>query len=832
MASDRVIIVRIAGIGFSANKAFPLTLTSRSLSYLQATAVEGVVTELGSQMSSEIGVFASMGSDPTTTFSVLANTQTLSVLMSRGAAEVRGSANQSVQTTQYVTPSPTPTITVTDASTLNENDIIRINGNAYRVVTSDNAIPGTLTCDMVYGSVPQPIPVRKIGEELVGSTLYASYWQGVDYSTGGAEQQAVTISTVEIDAVSAAAETVVFRGVISTVNIQTSAGTENQIQVECMSLMGVIKNAPWAPAQSPVNFQGQVGGAEYGNNNRTRLVGVLQTIVNTGAVGPLFDFTEVPFDTRAQTFQIRKGKYGGVASITFANANLVNISASPLDPDLDNLVAAGFNLYFNDGSYSSSGTIDIAFSDSALTEVRDLRRREDDEERSLSINGETVAEIAFTSSDLTTLITDLIFGTFNSDFTGSQGMRSWGMAAYIPFDSSLLLDIIDIPSLISNLPFEQMKQDLPVMNGFNYVSGFPEVMLVLPVKPDGPKTIGEVLDYLLKNLGVFMVYDKGRISFGRWASENAWPTEVNDSDFAEPKIALKFDRMNSLQSVEVGYPAIVTEAKLALTKNPIANVERIVTGAGKLMSVASMMQQAGDYQLATIQSFAFSNGTNLITRYSQAAGIIEVTLRDSEVDLAVGEYVAFSSAFIPNGAGSMGVVDATGIVLKAVRSWQTPTSSYTLFLPGYLYAANRISQVSVSGRVVISPATQVVTIELNAFTSVDARSGAPLSDPEAFAQTLQRIQSVPKNYRCALYDEYGTPYGITAKLDDVDLPDKLEFGSADFDVAVAGDIIVMEFANNAFSQTPEDLEYCWDAYQADGTGQVNADVDFAYPWSR
>jgi len=269
-----------------------------------------------------------------------------------------------------------------------------------------------------------------------------------------------------------------------------------------------------------------------------------------------------------------------------------------------------------------------------------------------------------------------------------------------------------------------------------------------------------------------------------------------------------------------------------MTKNPIANIERIVTGAGKLMSVGSMMQQAGDYQLATIQSFAFLNGTNLITRYSQAAASIEVTLRDSAVTLAVGEYVAFSSAFIPNGAGSMGVVNATGIVLKAMRSWQTPTSSYTLFLPGYLYAANRISQVSVSGRVVISPATQVVKIELNAFTSVDSRSGAPLSDPEAFDQTLQRTQGVPNNYFCALYDEYGTPYGITARLFNVDLPDKLEFTGPEFDVAVAGDIIVMEFATNAFTQMPEDLEYCWDAYQADGTGQVNADVDFAYPWSR
>jgi hypothetical protein len=250
MASDRAIIVRIRGIGFSADEAYPLTLTSRPLSYLQSTAIEGVVTELTTQMSSEIGIFSSMGSDPTTTFSILANTQTLSVLMSRGAAEVRGFDESSIQTLNYVTPSPTPTITVTDSQTIAEGDIIRINGAAYRVTASDASTPGVIQAEMVYGSVPQPIPLRSIGDQLVGSTLYASYWQGQEYPTGGAEQQAVTISTVDIDAVSAAAETVVFRGVISRVSLQTSAGTENQIAVECMSLMGVIKNAPWAPSSS------------------------------------------------------------------------------------------------------------------------------------------------------------------------------------------------------------------------------------------------------------------------------------------------------------------------------------------------------------------------------------------------------------------------------------------------------------------------------------------------------------------------------------------------------------------------------------------------------
>jgi hypothetical protein len=844
MSSDRAIIVRITGVGFQSDIYSPLTLTSRTVSYLQATAIQGVVTELSAQFSSEIAVFGSMGSDPTATLSVLANTDTLSALMSRGAAEVRGFDESSIQTTAYVTPSPTPTIKVTDASTLAVYDVIRINGIAYQVTSSDSATPGELTAEMAYGSVPQPIPVRSIGGEAVGSTLYASYWQGQDYPTGGVEQQAITISTVEIDAVSAAAETVVFRGVVSRVNIQTSAGTDNQIRVECMSLMGVIKNAPWAPSSAGISVYVVPGiTRESFVPNDDQLTpptgeyfsGVMKVYPNLNMTGPIFEATTTAYDTRFGAMQIRSGPYGGVTGIIdVEGGNVITVSATPIDPELDNMRANGFHLIFNDGyyrQYSDDSELDIALTEGSLSRIR--RRRSDDDNRpiNLQIDPAFTAQIAFSAVEFQAAIVDLIFGTFNNDPFGDSGVRAWGMAAWIPFPFADIADIIDLGSLNTAFNAAQMATDIPLCQMWNpLISAREPNTFILPVKPEGPKTIGEVLDNIMKNLGLFMVYDRGRISFGRWASENPWPTEVNDGDFAEPKIALTFDRTNSIQSVTVEYPATITADKLAVTKNPIANVERIVNGAGKIVTVGSMMQQGDDYQAGTIGSFAFLNGTNLITRYSQAAGIIEVTLRDSEVDLAVGEYVSFSSEFIPNGAGSMGVVNATGIVLKAVRSWQTPTSSYTLFLPGYLYAANRISQVSVSGRVVGVPVTEVVTIELNAFTDPNSQLNAPKSDPEAFDQTLQRIVTSPKSYRCQLYDEYGTPYGITARLIGVGST-TLQFSANEFDVAVPGDIIVMEFATNAFSSS-DDLPVCWDAFQADSTGLVNSDAALSYPWSR
>ena len=841
--SDRVIIVRISGIGFSADKDKPLTLTSRPLSYLQSTAIEGVVTELTTQMSSEIGIFSSMGSDPTTTFSVLANTQTLSVLMSRGAAEVRGANDQSIQTVKYVTPSPTPTISVTDSQTIAVQDIIRINGAAYYVTSSDSSAPGVITAEMVYGSVPQPIPLRSIGDQLVGSTLYASYWQGQEYPTGGAEQQAVTISTVEIDAVSAAAETVVFRGVVSRVSLQTSAGTENQIAVECMSLMGVIMNAPWAPWSSGVTaylIPNDVRQLQHERSDgSTFFTGVFQVAPDRNITGPIFEGTTAAYDTRFGAMQIRTGGYGGVTGIIDVEGGILSLSAAPTDPELGDIGENGYNLIFNDGyyrafNYRAGDYLGMPLTAESLNTLRVFTDQNSTTPLTLDVDPAFTAEIAFSAQDFQVAIIDLIFGTYNGDFTGTSGVRAWGMAAWIPFPSTDLLEIIDLGSLNIAFNAAQMSTDIPLCRMWNFIIGASEPnTFILPVKPDGPKTIGEVLDNIMKNLGLFMVYDKGRISFGRWASANANPTSIKDIDFAEPKVGLSFDRANSIQSVTVEYPAVITEDKLSMTKNPIANVERIITGAGKIVTVGSMMQQGANYQAGTIGSFAFQNGTDMVLRYSQAAGIIEVTLRNATKMLSIGEYVAFSSAFIPNGAGSMGVINATGIVLKATRSWQTPTTSYTLFLPGYLYAANRVSQVSVSGRVVEVADSGVIVIEDNAFTlpAPLAQLNAPATDQEAFDQTLQRIKNVPKNYFCALYDQYGTPYNITSRLIGVGGV-ALSFTGPEFDVAVPGDIIMMNFATSAFGTMPEDLEACWDAFQADSMGLVNGDADFSYPWSR
>jgi hypothetical protein len=136
--------------------------------------------------------------------------------------------------------------------------------------------------------------------------------------------------------------------------------------------------------------------------------------------------------------------------------------------------------------------------------------------------------------------------------------------------------------------------------------------------------------------------------------------------------------------------------------------------------------------------------------------------------------------------------------------------------------------VSVSGRVVGLVSTGIIEIEPNAFTSPFSLLNAPKTDAEAFEQTLERIVTSPKKYKCMLCDEYGTPIATT-NLTGVTV-NNLQFLDASFDGAVAGDIIIM--APNPFGGDPDDMEQCWDAFQADTSGTVTGDANFAYPWSR
>ena len=216
---------------------------------------------------------------------------------------------------------------------------------------------------------------------------------------------------------------------------------------------------------------------------------------------------------------------------------------------------------------------------------------------------------------------------------------------------------------------------------------------------------------------------------------------------------------------------------------------------------------------------------------------MEVTYRDDVYDLEVGEFIAFSSEFVPSAQGTMGVLNATGYVLKAARSWKTPTTTYTLFLYGYLTATNKISVISSSGRVreVINDTT--IRIDVNVYTPpvALARPGAPTTDAASFKQSLDRF--LGKALPLQLLDQYGTPYFVTALLTGVDLAnDYLEFDGDQFAGAKVGDVIVIADAAVVQAQSPEGLplgmHFCAPWGEEARLLELAFEIEQAHPWRR
>ena len=436
---------------------------------------------------------------------------------------------------------------------------------------------------------------------------------------------------------------------------------------------------------------------------------------------------------------------------------------------------------------------------------------------------EWFAETAFVGNALdfgVNAVVDLLFGTFNADTTGAQGVRSAGMSAWLPFGWDNIEDIVDLGELNAILG-DDVNNSLPRLTS-EYKPW--------PYKHAAAKTVGDVLDYVLKRTGAYMVYDRGRLRFNRWVTPGVWPTEVNDSGLAEPQISLNFDRNNSIQTAEIDWAKSVLDKDITREKYRVSNVDALLTSSGTTMQLGNFVVPYGSTtELANSQ--AMRDSVNLVTRFSKAAAIVEVTYRDDVYDLEVGEFIAFSSEFVPSAQGTMGVLNATGYVLKAARSWKTPTTTYTLFLYGYLTATNKISVISSSGRVreVINDTT--IRIDVNVYTPpvALARPGAPTTDAASFKQSLDRF--LGKALPLQLLDQYGTPYFVTALLTGVDLAnDYLEFDGDQFAGAKVGDVIVIADAAVVQAQSPEGLAAMWDAFQADYTGSVVDNADLASPW--
>ena len=312
--SDRIILIRIQGLG-SLNTDAQLVFTSRgTLPYLPAFAtLEGVVSNLGDQFSSEIGFFESMGSDPTTSFSVISTAETREALLGRRKVPVLDDNSAPVVTTSYIDAGYDVTFTVSSTASMYEGQRIRIGTIAFVVVFVTNATE--VGCRRIWSSPLIPIPMILAGQEAVGMVVY-----DLLLSTGSVEMLPVVVSTAEVTATSRSEEEVIFRGVVTMVGVETSRGAANQITVQCGSLMGYLRNAPFRPTVGQRAAVSQVGHWTYredlgedGLVLSEAPVTIFTTHFNTGVSGTP-SFTNEPHTTSARVLQVRDGGTGCAAA--------------------------------------------------------------------------------------------------------------------------------------------------------------------------------------------------------------------------------------------------------------------------------------------------------------------------------------------------------------------------------------------------------------------------------------------------------------------------------------------------------------------------------------
>jgi hypothetical protein len=174
----------------------------------------------------------------------------------------------------------------------------------------------------------------------------------------------------------------------------------------------------------------------------------------------------------------------------------------------------------------------------------------------------------------------------------------------------------------------------------------------------------------------------------------------------------------------------------------------------------------------------------------------------------------------------MGIALATGIVLKAARSWKTPTTEYSLLLFGYVGAsASKVPLIGASARCVGGVVGTAIPVDAVYFTrGTSATGGAPTSDVAAFAQTA--LLAGNPYVSVVLLDANGTEVGGGADLATPDVANsRLTFAGAPFlgTTIVAGYVVTLANAASLGLQG-------WDAYQAASDGTILGDADNAFPW--
>lgn len=831
--SNRIVAIKILGVGDTSTTA-PATFTTRQHPSLYSNALNGTVVSLNDQLSSEIAVFGSMGSDSTTSFTVLSTAATRAILLSRGRKVVLDPAdrNQPVRLTDYILPDPgSVTIPVLNPSLFAVGNYYRVQNTVFKITSNSPTLVG----ERVWGCAAVPIPMgQQAPNQLIGSKVYDLNGGN---PLGGCEQLPVVIETVDLDSTQTE---VIFRGFISKVSNDTSSGTQNLIKVDCSSMMAYLKQAPFVPSWGDVAVE--LGGTLMGEvidypGAFTMQTALVETDWQPRLYGQLYDpLSPVTGATVAKLWQIRQEANGGIGAadvtikpgkVTITSEYAITYSGTATARD------NGYRMYFQDGYYADGDVgpelgfmVEVTYSGrrtegggEMLGHDRIGYYRNRGATRQPGVRGENCLE----GNSLSSLIVDLLIGCYNTDITMASGARAASESAWLPFPVVSFTDLIDAPSLAA-ITSGLGSPDVPQVDPAATIGSTANLTTVLPYVHTSVKTVGEVLEEILKRLGAYMVYDKGKFYFGSWGGARQTPTYVNDSALSDPSIKLTFDRGMSIMRVNAKYCVDMGE-KAVVVEVPFQNPDLANAGLGKMMSVGHWQTNfsapnESPWGLTRMVATAFG----LVMRYSQSAARVDLSLRDSIVDLDVGQEVALTSDYIVNSDGEMGISVLTGYVLKAARSWQTPTTAYTIILPGYLSPASHVAVWSCSAMVKDVPGGDDITVETNVFTlpSILAPNGAPTSDAAAFKLTYDLLGSW---YDVQLLDQYGTfkyQGALTGISGDImTLPG--------FDAyAVPGDIIILAAAP-AFGTGVQSI---WDVFQADTAGQVQGSTDDARQWVR
>lgn len=813
--SNRVVAIKILGVGVDSSNN-PATFTTRAHP-LYSTALEGTVVSLTDQLSSEIAVFGTVGSDSTTSFTVLSTAATRSLLLSRGKVEVLDPyRNEPLRLNQYIPPDPGPVTLNVTATNLVVGDRYRIQNTAFKCTSVSPVV-----FERTWGSAAVPIAmVQQSEDSVIGSKIY-SVSNG--NPLGGCEQLPVIIETVDLDSMT---PEVIFRGYVAKVSNDTSAGQTNLIKVDCSSMMAYLKQAPFVPAWGSVAItpaDGSVSGIFTRSESSFTATVQQSTFWNTRLFGDIYDpLAPVTAATVSSLWQIREGDKGGIGErVTFPDGTVglsgeYNVTFGGGATLTDN----GYRMSFMSGYYLKGDygpELEASFEMTVGTEGTRRRVRRWSS-RYVAQKPGLRGENCVAGSTMVLLIVDLLLGTYNGDLTMASGARSVNESAWLPFVINNIDELIDVSSLFAlfegvDRPDIVWVQDLTQLNAVGYL---------LPYEPDSAKTVGDVLEAIMKRLGAYVVYDKGKFFFGSWAGKRQVPASVTDSALSDPSIKLTFERGTCIKRVNVTYADYLQD--LVKYEVPYNNIDLATSGLGKEMAISHweipfVSPDDADWGLSRMVANAFG----LVMRYSQSAARVDLSLRDSVRDLEVGQEVALTSQYLVNSDGEMGVQGLTGYVLKAGRSWKTPTTAYTIILPGYLSPVNRVSVWSCSALVVNVPGGDDIEVEANYFTAFPdiASPGAPATDAAAFKATQDLIGSW---YDVQLLDKYGTlKYqgaltGISGNM--MTLPG--------FDAYAVPDDIIVLAPSTSFSSN--ELGLIWDVFQADTSAQVKGSTDNARKW--